>query len=60
MTEGNRYHALKKLRELSRDLLFIKYGEDWPQHDKRAGKFFAHPDEEEKAMLETLMRFAEK
>ena len=51
--------ALKKLRELSRDLLFLKYGDTWALHDKRAGKFFAVPDTDEIAMLEAIARFAD-
>ena len=48
-----------KLRNLMRDLLYEKYGDDWSAHDRYAGKFFSEPSDEEKALLAKLTEFAE-
>jgi hypothetical protein len=47
-------NALKKWRELRRDLLYMVYGDEWAKHDIRAGKFWDGPMQEEKDELTLL------
>lgn len=54
-----RWNALKKTKELLRDLLYIKYGEEWRKHDRLAGKFYENPDAERLALMTFLLAFAD-
>ena len=51
--------ALRKFRELRRELLYLRYGQDWRAHERPSPAIPDEPDEAEKQMLERIGRFAE-
>ncbi len=50
--------VLKKWRELRRDLLYLKYGDEWRGHDRDGNFFDPQPSPEERLELEAMMAFA--
>lgn len=50
--------AVRDWRKLRRDLLFIRYGETWAEHDPRSGQFWDEVSDEEKAEMASLMRLS--
>jgi len=54
------YLALRKMRTLLCDLLYLKYEDEWKAHDKTgADKVFDWPDDKDKALLAFLLALAE-
>jgi hypothetical protein len=45
--------TLKRWRELRRDMLYLRFGDNWQEHDGRA--FFAGPTDAEKEELCAVM-----
>jgi len=63
MTDDERrertYHALKKTRELLRDMLWLKYENEWRKRDRWAGTFFDPPSGDVQQFMEFIMAFAD-
>jgi hypothetical protein len=51
--------ALRKFRELQRDLLRLRHGRDWETHQRAGSDLLDDADEQEKDMLEIIGKFAE-
>ena len=58
--QGQRDTAvLHKFRELQRELLYLRYGNDWPQHNAHTDDFWADPSKADTDMLEIIAQYAE-
>ena len=51
--------ALRKFRELQRELLYLHYGKDWETHQRAGSDLLDDADEQENGMLEVIGQFAE-
>jgi len=51
--------VLRKFRELQRDLLYLKYGDDYLKHEHAPGKFWSEPTNDDAQMMEIIGAYAE-